>query len=140
MVLLQNQKLIIAFLLHSLYHLDKDGIIIVLPHGVLFRGGSEYEIRKSLIKKQKIDTIIGLPNNMFMGTGISTIIMILKENKTTDDIMFVDGSKLFQKMEIKINLIDHILSKYQTLLITELKKMDFQELFHLKKLRKMTTI
>lgn len=87
-----------AFLLHDLYHVKRDGImIIVLPHGVLFRGGEEKEIRKNLIEKNKIDTIIGLPANIFFGTGIPTIIMILK-NKTEDtDIQIIDASKGFIK-------------------------------------------
>ena len=60
-----------AFLLHDLYHLKPDGIMtIVLPHGVLFRGGEEGEIRKNLIESDHIDAIIGLPANIFFGTGI----------------------------------------------------------------------
>ena len=65
-----------AFLLHNLYHTKPDGIVtIVLPHGVLFRGGDEEKIRTNLIEKNNIDTIIGLPANIFFGTGIPTIIM-----------------------------------------------------------------
>ncbi len=87
-----------AFLLHDLYHLKPDGIMtIVLPHGVLFRGNSEGEIRKNLIEKNKIDAIIGLPANVFFGTGIPTIIMILKHNKKTNDILIIDASKGFEK-------------------------------------------
>ncbi|TQC53944.1 type I restriction-modification system subunit M [Mycoplasmopsis mucosicanis] len=87
-----------AFLLHDLYHLKNDGILtIVLPHGVLFRGGSEKQIRSKLIEKGQIDAIIGLPSNIFYGTGISTIIMVLKKQKDTRDIQFIDASKLFVK-------------------------------------------
>ncbi len=87
-----------AFLLHNLYHLNKDGIMtIVLPHGVLFRGGTEAEIRKQLIKKHNIETIIGLPANLFYGTGIPTIIMVLKKNRNDDDVLFIDASKGFVK-------------------------------------------
>ena len=87
-----------AFLLHDLYHLKADGIMtIVLPHGVLFRGGEEKEIRKNLIEKNNIDTIIGLPANIFFGTGIPTIIMILKKKKTNTDIQIIDASKGFIK-------------------------------------------
>lgn len=87
-----------AFLLHNLYHLENDGIMtIVLPHGVLFRGGDEKEIRKNLIDKDKIDTIIGLPSNMFFGTGIPTIIMVLKKNRKENNILFIDASKGFEK-------------------------------------------
>ncbi len=88
-----------AFLLHDLYHLKQDGIMtIVLPHGVLFRGNAEGEIRKNLIEKNKIDTIIGLPANVFFGTGIPTIIMILKHNKKTNDVLIIDASKGFEKV------------------------------------------
>ncbi|MGZ9755409.1 type I restriction-modification system subunit M [Mycoplasma sp. 246B] len=87
-----------AFLLHELYHLATNGVMaIVLPHGVLFRGGSEKEIRRKLIENQKIETIIGLPANIFFGTGIATIIMILKKNKSDSNIQFIDASKLFIK-------------------------------------------
>lgn len=87
-----------AFLLHDLYHLKGNGIMtIVLPHGVLFRGGDEREIRKNLIEKNNIDTIIGLPANIFFGTGIPTIIMILKKQKENTDIQIIDASKGFVK-------------------------------------------
>ena len=87
-----------AFLLHDLYHIKPDGIMtIVLPHGVLFRGGEEGEIRKNLIEKNKIDTIIGLPANIFYGTGIPTIIMVLKQKRINNDILIIDASKGFMK-------------------------------------------
>ena len=87
-----------AFLLHDLYHIKPDGIMtIVLPHGVLFRGGEEGEIRKNLIEKNKIDTIIGLPANIFYGTGIPTIIMVLKQKRANSDVLIIDASKGFVK-------------------------------------------
>ena len=87
-----------AFLLHDLYHIKDDGIMtIVLPHGVLFRGNEEGEIRKNLIENNNIDTIIGLPANIFFGTGIPTIIMVLKKNKTNDNVLIIDASKGFTK-------------------------------------------
>ena len=87
-----------AFLLHNLYHLKPDGIMtIVLPHGVLFRGGEEKKIRENLINRDNIDTIIGLPANMFFGTGIPTIIMVLKKNRTNNDVLIIDASKGFVK-------------------------------------------
>ncbi len=87
-----------AFLLHDLYHVKPNGIMtIVLPHGVLFRGGEEGEIRKKLIEKNKIDAIIGLPANIFFGTGIPTIIMVLKLRKDNDDVLIIDASKGFTK-------------------------------------------
>lgn len=88
-----------AFLLHDLYHIKPDGIMtIVLPHGVLFRGGEEGEIRKNLIENNKIDTIIGLPANIFFGTGIPTIIMVLKKNRENNDVLIIDASKNFEKV------------------------------------------
>ena len=87
-----------AFLLHDLFHLKNDGIMtIVLPHGVLFRGGEEGEIRKNLIEQNHIDAIIGLPANIFFGTGIPTIIMVLKQRRSNTDVLIVDASKGFIK-------------------------------------------
>ncbi len=87
-----------AFLLHDLYHLQPDGIMcIVLPHGVLFRGGEEGQIRRNLVENDKIDAIIGLPANIFFGTGIPTIVMVLKKNRDNSDILIIDASKGFVK-------------------------------------------
>ncbi|WP_366035304.1 N-6 DNA methylase [Pseudoalteromonas sp. ACER1] len=87
-----------AFLLHDLYHLKPDGIMtIVLPHGVLFRGGEEGEIRKQLIEQNHIDAIIGLPANIFFGTGIPTVILVLKQKRENNDVLIVDASKHFVK-------------------------------------------
>ena len=87
-----------AFLLHELHHLKPDGILtIVLPHGVLFRGGEEEQIRTNLIEKNNIDTIIGLPANIFFGTGIPTLIMVLKQHRNQDDVLIIDASKGFVK-------------------------------------------
>lgn len=88
-----------AFLLHDLYHIKPDGLMtIVLPHGVLFRGGEEGEIRKNLIENNKIDAIIGLPANIFFGTGIPTIIMVLKQHRSNTDVLIIDASKGFEKV------------------------------------------
>ncbi len=87
-----------AFLLHDLFHIRPDGIMtIVLPHGVLFRGGEEGEIRKNLIEGNHIDAIIGLPANIFFGTGIPTIIMVLKQKRENTDTLIIDASKGFMK-------------------------------------------
>jgi type I restriction enzyme M protein len=87
-----------AFLLHDLYHLKPDGIMtIVLPHGVLFRSGEEGEIRKQLIEQNHIDAIIGLPANIFFGTGIPTVILVLKQKRENNDVLIVDASKHFVK-------------------------------------------
>ncbi|HCD61095.1 MAG TPA: type I restriction-modification system subunit M, partial [Acinetobacter nosocomialis] len=88
-----------AFLLHDLYHLKPDGIMaIVLPHGVLFRGGEEERIRKNLLENKHIDAIIGLPANIFFGTGIPTVIIILKQRRLSSDVLIVDASKGFIKV------------------------------------------
>ncbi len=87
-----------AFLLHELHHLRPDGILtIVLPHGVLFRGGEEEQIRTNLIEKNNIDAIIGLPANIFFGTGIPTLVMVLKQHRDNDDVLIIDASKGFVK-------------------------------------------
>lgn len=87
-----------AFLLHDLYHLRSNGIMtIVLPHGVLFRGGDEQKIRKNLIEYNNIDTIIGLPANIFFGTPIPTIIMVLKKQRNDTDVQIIDASKGYIK-------------------------------------------
>lgn len=88
-----------AFLLHDLYHIKPDGIMtIVLPHGVLFRGGEEGQIRKKLIEGKHIETIIGLPANIFFGTGIPTTILVLKQQRDNTDVLIVDASKGFEKV------------------------------------------
>ncbi|MDD4391114.1 MAG: type I restriction-modification system subunit M [Eubacteriales bacterium] len=87
-----------AFLLHDLFHVKPDGIMtIVLPHGVLFRGGEEGEIRKNLIENNHIDAIIGLPANIFFGTGIPTVIIVLKQKRDDTDVLIIDASKGFIK-------------------------------------------
>lgn len=86
-----------AFLLHGLYHLKSDGImVIVLPHGVLFRN-EEINIRTNLIKKHQIEAVIGLPANIFFGTGIPTTLLVLKKQRADDHIYFIDASKGFIK-------------------------------------------
>ena len=88
-----------AFLMHDLYHIKPDGIMaIVLPHGVLFRGGEEGAIRKNLIENNHIDVVIGLPANIFFGTAIPTIIMVLKQKRENTDVLIIDASKGFIKV------------------------------------------
>ena len=87
-----------AFLLHDLYHLHPDGIMcIILPHGVLFRDGKEYAIRKNLVENRHIQAIIGLPEKIFFGTEIPTIIMVLRKQRESSDVLVVDASKHFVK-------------------------------------------
>jgi len=89
-----------AFLMHGLYHLGINGTMaIVLPHGVLFRGSSEGEIRKRLLEKNYIDTIIGLPSNLFTNTGIPVAVIVLKKNRSLKDpVLLIDASKNFIKV------------------------------------------
>ncbi|MGQ7386671.1 type I restriction-modification system subunit M [Streptococcus suis] len=88
-----------AFLLHGLYHLGTHGTMaIVLPHGVLFRGAAEGEIRRRLLEKNQIDAVIGLPSNLFTNTGIPVCIIILKKNRDLNEpVLFIDASRNFIK-------------------------------------------
>jgi len=87
-----------AFLLHGFHFLGSGGIMaIILPHGVLFRGGAEERIRTKLLKDNNIDTIIGLPSNLFYSTGIQVCILVLKKCKSNDDVLFINASENFVK-------------------------------------------
>ncbi|MBV2179811.1 MAG: type I restriction-modification system subunit M [Castellaniella sp.] len=82
-----------AFLLHGFHFLKQDGVMaIILPHGVLFRGGAEARIRTKLLKDGHIDTVIGLPANLFFSTGIPVCILVLKKCKKPDDVLFINAS------------------------------------------------
>lgn len=87
-----------AFLLHGFHFLSKEGTMaIILPHGVLFRGGAESRIREKLLKENYIDTVIGLPSNLFYSTGIPVCILVLKRCKNKDDVLFINASEQFEK-------------------------------------------
>ncbi|MCB9174155.1 MAG: type I restriction-modification system subunit M [Flavobacteriales bacterium] len=87
-----------AFLLHGFHFLGKEGTMaIILPHGVLFRGGAEERIREKLLKDNNIDTVIGLPSNLFYSTGIPVCILVLKKCKKEDDVLFINASEHFLK-------------------------------------------
>jgi type I restriction enzyme M protein len=107
-----------AFLLHGFHYLSKEGTMaIVLPHGVLFRGGAEERIRRKLLEDGNIDTVIGLPANLFFSTGIPVCILILKKCKKPDDVLFINASEHFEKGKRQNRLlpehIDKIISTYQ---------------------------
>ncbi|MFV0499171.1 MAG: type I restriction-modification system subunit M [Bacilli bacterium] len=109
-----------AFVLHGLYHLDSKGTMaIVLPHGVLFRGGAEGKIRKNIIDNNLLDAVIGLPTNLFYGTSIPTCVLVLKgkDAKKTKDILFIDASNDFEKGKNKNKLsvenINKIMDTYK---------------------------
>ena len=87
-----------AFLLHGFHYLKDDGVMaIILPHGVLFRGGAEEKIRTKLLKDGHIDTVIGLPANLFYSTGIPVCILVLKKCKKPEDVLFINASEHFDK-------------------------------------------
>ncbi|RZK38704.1 MAG: type I restriction-modification system subunit M [Pedobacter sp.] len=87
-----------AFLLHGFHFLSQNGTMaIILPHGVLFRGGAEEKIRSKLLKDNHIDTVIGLPSNLFYSTGIPVCILILKRCKRFDDVLFINASEHYEK-------------------------------------------
>lgn len=87
-----------AFLLHGFHFLAKEGTMaIILPHGVLFRGGAEERIRTKLLKDNHIDTVIGLPANLFYSTGIPVCILVLKKCKKHDDVLFINASEHYEK-------------------------------------------
>ncbi len=93
------------FIQDAISRLDEDGTLVeILPHGVLFRGKREETIRKKLIDANLIDAIIGLPDNLFMNTGIPVLLMILKKGRNRDDILMVDASKECVK-EGKVNIM-----------------------------------
>jgi len=88
-----------AFLLHGFHFLGKEGTMaIILPHGVLFRGGAEERIRTKLLKDNNIDTVIGLPSNLFYSTGIPVCILVLKKCKKQDDVLFINASEHYEKV------------------------------------------
>ncbi|WP_374614991.1 type I restriction-modification system subunit M [Sphingorhabdus sp.] len=107
-----------AFLLHGFHFLKDDGVMtIILPHGVLFRGGAEERIRTKLLKDGHIDTVIGLPANLFYSTGIPVCILVLKKCKKPDDVLFINAAEHFERGKRQNRLTpDHIakiVSTYQ---------------------------
>ncbi len=109
-----SSKADFAFVQHMIHHLSENGIMaIVLPHGVLFRGGAELHIRKYLIEqKNYLDAVIGLPANIFYGTSIPTCILVFKKcRETPDDILFIDASKDFEKVKTQNILRDEHIDK-----------------------------
>ena len=107
-----------AFLLHGFNYLKHEGTMaIILPHGVLFRGGAEEKIRRKLLEDGNIDTVIGLPANLFYSTGIPVCILVLKKCKKTDDVLFINASEHFEKGKRQNQLspenIEKIVKTYQ---------------------------
>ena len=113
----------LAFLQHMVYHMDEtDGrVAVLLPHGVLFRGGAEEEIRKYLIKDlNRLDAVIGLPENLFHGAAIPVVVLVLKSkrNGNSDNILFIDASREFRpgknQNELTEENIQKIVRTYET--------------------------
>ncbi len=107
-----------AFLLHGFHFLKDEGVMaIILPHGVLFRGGAEERIRTKLLKDGHIDTVIGLPSNLFYSTGIPVCILVLKKCKKPDDVLFINAAEHFVKGKRQNQLteehIEKIVETYQ---------------------------
>jgi type I restriction enzyme M protein len=107
-----------AFLLHGFHFLKDEGVMaIILPHGVLFRGGAEERIRTKLLKDGHIDTVIGLPANLFYSTGIPVCILVLKKCKKPDDVLFINAAEHFEKgkrqNQLKPEHIQKIIATYQ---------------------------
>ena len=107
-----------AFLLHGFQYLKEDGVMaIILPHGVLFRGGAETKIRRKLLGDGHIDTVIGLPANLFYSTGIPVCILVLKKCKKPDDVLFINADEHFEKGKRQNYLsnehIEKIIDTYQ---------------------------
>lgn len=108
-----------AFLLHGFHFLKDEGVMaIILPHGVLFRGGAEEKIRTKLLKDGHIDTVIGLPANLFYSTGIPVCILVLKKCKKPDDVLFINAAEHFDKgkrqNQLKPEHISKIIETYKT--------------------------
>ncbi|MGJ5076395.1 type I restriction-modification system subunit M [Bradyrhizobium oligotrophicum] len=101
-----------AFLLHGFHYLKDEGVMaIILPHGVLFRGGAEERIRTKLLKDGHIDTVIGLPANLFYSTGIPVCILVLKKCKKPDDVLFINAAEHFVKGKRQNQLTDEHIAK-----------------------------
>jgi type I restriction enzyme M protein len=101
-----------AFLLHGFHYLKDEGVMaIILPHGVLFRGGAEERIRTKLLKDGHIDTVIGLPANLFYSTGIPVCVLVLKKCKKPDDVLFINAAEHFAKGKRQNQLTDDHIGK-----------------------------
>lgn len=101
-----------AFLLHGFHFLSDSGVMaIILPHGVLFRGGAEERIRTKLLKDGHVDTVIGLPANLFYSTGIPVCILVLKRCKKSDDVLFINAAEHFEKGKRQNRLLDEHITK-----------------------------
>jgi type I restriction enzyme M protein len=121
-----SSKADFAFVQHMIYQLADNGVMaVVLPHGALFRGGAELQIRRYLIEDRNyLDAVIGLPQNIFYGTSIPTCILVFKKcRENPDDVLFIDASQYYEKVKTQNVLrdedIDRIVSTYRDRTETE---------------------
>ena len=130
-----------AFLLHGFHYLKQEGTMaIILPHGVLFRGGAEERIRKKLLIDGNIDTVIGLPANLFYSTGIPVCILVLKKCKKPDDVLFINASEHFDKGKRQNQLSRGHIKKLLKPINSARKKIAIPNVCLWKKLQKSMTI
>ena len=126
-----------AFLLHGFHYLKDDGTMaIIMPHGILFRGGAEYTIRKKLLDDNNIDAVIGLPANLFYSTGIPVCILVLKKCRKADDVLFINASQHFQKGKRQNNLREQDIEKIVTAYKERKKEERYSEPVSLTKITK----
>ena len=118
-----------AFVIHMIQSLNENGRMgVVLPHGVLFRGSSEGKIRQKLIDENLLDAVIGLPANLFFGTGIPACILVFKKNRQNKDILFIDASNEFEKSKNQNNLTNAHINK---ILETYRKRQEVEKYAHI---------
>lgn len=125
-----------AFLLHGFHYLSDSGTMaIILPHGVLFRGGAEATIRKKLIHDDNIDCIIGLPSNLFFSTGIPVCIIVLKKCRKSDDVLFINAAECYEKEKKQNVLTDKYIKKIVETYRTRTEEERFSRRVSLKEIR-----
>lgn len=125
-----------AFLLHGFHYLSDSGTMaIILPHGVLFRGGAEATIRKKLIHDDNIDCIIGLPSNLFFSTGIPVCIIVLKKCRKSDDVLFINAAECYEKEKKQNVLTDKYINKIVETYRTRTEEERFSRRVSLKEIR-----
>ncbi len=126
-----------AFVIHMIQSLNENGrMAVVLPHGVLFRGSSEGKIRQALIDENLLDAVIGLPANLFFGTGIPACILVFKKNRQNKDILFIDASNECQKGKNQNNLNDKQIS---TIISTYNNRQEVEKYAHLASIEEVKT-
>ncbi|STQ88273.1 type I restriction-modification system subunit M [Helicobacter pullorum] len=124
-----------AFILHMIASLKPNGTMaVIVPHGVLFRTASEGKIRKSLIEQNLLDCVIGLPVNLFFGTSIPTCILVFKKNKNSNDVLFIDASKEYEKGKNQNKLTKEHISK---IIQTYESRQDIEKYAHIATLKEI---